>query len=178
MNAKHLSFAHVGIEGRCSSHPLFKMEVLPFSAQISISSWQITGEKSMQPGDRQKINSFMLSSNMMCHMFQDILFQHYPISLLWNLCSSFRWLQAYNEVQAGSIIKNHQQRPLDRDFLSAMFLVQPGCYLQSDNERHPACLHWFSEKAPPFQKIHKTKVSILILLWWFLLCCWLRLIRI
>lgn len=76
LNTRHLSFAHAGIEGRYSSHPLFKIEVLPFSAQISISSWQITGEN-VWPEDRQKRNSFTLSNNMKCYMLLDnILFQH------------------------------------------------------------------------------------------------------
>lgn len=44
------------IEGRYSSHPLFKTEVLTSHAQISISSLQITGEKlqrDQEPGGKK-----------------------------------------------------------------------------------------------------------------------------
>lgn len=143
-----------------------------------LSAWQITGEKYMQPEDRQEIVLCFLI--IWCAMCSRATFY---FSIVQFHCCEIYVIHSYDsrltmKSRLGALWRTISKGHWTLDFLSAMFLVQPGCYLQSDDDRHQACFHWFSEKAPPLQKIHKTKVCILILLWWFLLCCWLRLIRI
>lgn len=176
-----LSFTHAGIEGRYSSHPLFKTEVLTSHAQISISSLQITGEKlkcDQEPGEREIILHLIIRNATCFRILHSSIHQS-----MWYLCTSFIWLQPYNEIQSGNMASKHQHRPCEREFSSAMFLVpkcQPVWYLQSDNQKlqlistNPVRKHYPYRRQCPY----KRNISTLILLWRFLPSYSFRLIRI